>query len=115
MYLCSHSIFINKKTMFEHDISMSEFLELYQKSNICFDDGYRDIYLIKNKISKSKYKIFIFICTDFIEKKSTIWWLELHKYIFNESNKFMNFSINNKFYSYELKNKIKRNQYYLKV
>jgi len=115
MYLCSHSIFINKETMFEHDISLSEFLDLYQKSNICFDDGYRDIYLIKDKISKSKYKIFIFICPDFIEKQKTIWWLELNKYIFNESNKFIKFNLNKKSYHYQLRNKIQRNKYYFKL
>lgn len=115
MYLCSHAIFKNKKTMFEHDLSLSEFLYLHKKSNICFDDGYRDIYLIKDNILNSKFKIFIFICTDFIEKQNTVWWLELNKYIFNESNKFINFSLNNKIYCYELKNKIQKVQLYFKI
>ncbi len=115
MFICSHSIYSDSVNYPQDDLSTKDFLSLKDKFCLTFDDGYRDLYLIKDKIDNLNNPIIIFICTSFIENHCSIWWFELYDYIFNPENHNVSYSYDDIEYFVEFESQNTRKNIFIKL
>ena len=102
MLICAHSVYKDNKNYPEDDLSFDDFINLKIRTPISFDDGYKNVFNIKDRITDKDKSIFIFICPSFIENDFSIWWLELSNYIFNDKNRSLEYILNGKKFYYEM-------------
>lgn len=115
MFICSHSIYKDSVINQQDDMSIEDFSSLKDKFCLTFDDGYRELYMLRDKIDNLTNPIIIFITTSFIENHCSIWWFELFDYIFNPENHNVRYSYKDFDYSVNLGSQKSREKLFINL
>ena len=115
MFICSHSIYKNTVINQLDDISLNDFISLKNKFCFTFDDGYREIYMLRDKIDNLTNPLYIFISTSFIENHCSIWWFELYDFIFNSEVQNITYYYNNTEYYFNFGTQEDRKKIFVKL